>query len=111
MWLMLQRDDPRDYVVATGETHSVRELCELAFGAVDLDWREHVRSDPSLLRPAEIDHLVGDARRAREELGWRPEVSFEELVRRMVAADLAALDDPRAAAAEPPRRRSGPRVR
>jgi len=92
MWLMLQRDEPRDYVVATGETHSVRELCQLAFSEVGLDWREHVRTDPALLRPAEIDRLVGDARRARDELGWRPELCFEDLVRRMVQADLAALE-------------------
>jgi len=92
MWLMLQRDEPRDYVVATGETHSVGELCQLAFAEVGLDWREHVRTDPALLRPAEIDRLVGNARRAREELDWRPEVSFEELVRRMVRADLARID-------------------
>jgi GDPmannose 4,6-dehydratase len=65
MWAMLQRDEPQDFVIATGRTHSVRELCETAFGAVGLDWREHVRTDPSLLRPAEVDHLVGDATRAR----------------------------------------------
>jgi GDPmannose 4,6-dehydratase len=91
MWMMLQRDAPRDYVIATGETHSVRELCEIAFDEVGLDWRAHVRSDPALLRPAEIDQLVGDAARAREELGWRPEVRFEELVRTMVRADVAAV--------------------
>ena len=88
MWAMLQTDEPRDYVVATGETHSVRELCQAAFDAVDLDWQEHVRVDADLVRPAEVDHLVGDARRAEHELGWRPEVSFAELVRRMVAHDL-----------------------
>jgi GDPmannose 4,6-dehydratase len=91
MWLMLQRDEPRDYVVATGVMHSVREVAELAFREVGLDWREHVVVDPGLVRPAEVDQLVGDATRAREELGWRPEVTFEELIARMVRADLAAL--------------------
>jgi len=88
MWLMLQQDEPRDYVIATGETHSVRELCEVAFAAAGLDWQAHVRLDDALLRPAEVDHLVGDPTRAREELGWTPEVGFEELVGRMVEADL-----------------------
>ncbi len=87
MHLMLQRDQPRDYVVASGETHSVREFCERAFAEVGLDWREHVRSDPALLRPAEIGHLVGDASRARAELGWSPAIGFDELVRMMVRAE------------------------
>ena len=90
MWLMLQRDEPQDFVIATGETHSVRDLVETAFGHAGLDWEEHVAVDPDLLRPAEVDHLVGDARRAREVLGWRPEVSFEDLVRGMVEHDLEA---------------------
>jgi GDPmannose 4,6-dehydratase len=88
MWLMLQRDEPDDFVVATGETHSVRELCEEAFAHVGLDWAEHVIVDERFLRPAEVDLLVGDASRARSELGWEPTVSFSELVAMMVDADL-----------------------
>ena len=91
MWRMLQQDTPGDYVVATGEAHSVRNLVEIAFDAVGLDWRRHVVQDPALLRPAEVDHLIGDATRAREVLGWRPRVSFPELVRMMVRADLERL--------------------
>jgi GDPmannose 4,6-dehydratase len=89
MWLMLQQDEPDDYVVATGETHSVRELVELAFGHVGLDWREHVTVDESLKRPAEVDLLRGDASKARRRLGWAPKVGFAELVRMMVDADVA----------------------
>jgi GDPmannose 4,6-dehydratase len=88
MWLMLQRDTPDDYVVATGETHSVREFLEEAFGYVGLDWREHVVVDPKYFRPAEVDLLLGDPGKARAVLGWRPKVSFGELVRLMVDADL-----------------------
>ncbi len=88
MWLMLQQAEPRDYVVATGETHSVREFVERAFARVGLDWRKHVEVDQSLLRPAEVDLLVGDATRARRELGWQPEVTFEGLVDLMMDADL-----------------------
>jgi GDPmannose 4,6-dehydratase len=88
MWAMLQLDTPQDFVIATGQTHTVGELCRLAFEVVGLDWREHVTSDSSLLRPAEVDHLVGDARRAQAQLGWKPETSFAELVREMVEADL-----------------------
>jgi GDPmannose 4,6-dehydratase len=91
MWLMLQQPRPDDYVVATGETHTVRELCELAFARVGLDWREWVAIDPSLVRPAEVDHLRGDASKARRMLGWSPKVSFPELVAMMVDADLAAV--------------------
>jgi GDPmannose 4,6-dehydratase len=91
MWLMLQQPEPGDYVVATGESHSVRELVELAFAHVGLEWQEYVREDPALLRPAEVDHLVGNPSRARELLGWRPHVSFAELVRMMVDADLQLL--------------------
>lgn len=91
MWLMLQQDTPRDYVVATGETHSVRELVEIAFDYVGLDWRDYVVQDPRFMRPAEVDLLVGDASRARAELGWEPTVRFEELVRMMVEADLERL--------------------
>src|SRR5579875_2854360 len=91
MWLMLQRDEPEDYVVATGQTHSVRELCELAFAAAELDWQEHVVVDERYLRPAEVDLLIGDASKARRDLGWEREVSFEQLVTMMVEADLALV--------------------
>ena len=91
MWLMLQQDEARDYVVATGLTHSVRRLVEVAFGHVGLKYQEHVEIDPALLRPAEIHHLLGDAAKARRELGWQPKVSFEELVAMMVDADLALI--------------------
>src|SRR5437899_668072 len=83
MWLMLQRPAPDDYVVATGESHSVQELVEIAFGCMGLDWRRHVRGDLSLFRPAEVEHLVGDASKARCVLGWKPRVSFPELVEMM----------------------------
>jgi GDPmannose 4,6-dehydratase len=88
MWLMLQQPEPGDYVVATGRSASVREFCELAFAHVGLDWRRHVVLDPAFLRPAEVDVLQGDARRARQVLGWQPETSLEELVAEMVEADL-----------------------
>jgi len=88
MWLMLQQAKPDDYVVATGEKHSVRELVELAFDYVELDWKRHVEIDPKLIRPAEVFTLRGDATKARNVLGWRPKVSFPELVRMMVDADL-----------------------
>ncbi len=91
MHLMLQPDQPDDYVVATGETHTVQRLVELAFGAVGLDWREHVSLDPRFMRPAEVDLLVGDPSRARRELGWEPAVGFEALVTMMVDADLERL--------------------
>ena len=92
MWLMLQHDEPGDYVVATGVTHSVEELVACAFDAVGLDWREHVRTDPALFRGrAELHDLVGDASKARETLGWTPEVSFDQLVAMLVEADLARL--------------------
>jgi GDPmannose 4,6-dehydratase len=90
MHLMLQQDEPDDYVVATGETHTVREFCERAFGEVGLDYREYVRVDERFLRPAEVDLLIGDARKAREELGWEPEYTFAEMIREMVEADLEA---------------------
>ena len=85
---MLQQAAPDDYVVATGEKHSVRELCELAFAHVGLDWQEHVEIDPALFRPAEVNTLRGDATKARTGLGWQPQVTFPELVRMMVDADL-----------------------
>jgi GDPmannose 4,6-dehydratase len=92
MWLMLQRETPSDYVIATGESHSVRELVELAFGYVDLDWTEHVRIDESLVRgKAELHDLVGDSSKARSELAWSPTVDFEELVHMLVDADLDRL--------------------
>jgi GDPmannose 4,6-dehydratase len=87
-WLMLQQDKPDDYVVATGVKHSVRELVEVAFGHVGLDWRRHVETDPKLFRPAEINTLCGDADKARRVLGWKPKVSFDQLIRMMVDADL-----------------------
>jgi len=88
MWRMLQRDEPEDYVIGTGHTCSVRDLCEAAFGCVGLDYREHVTQDPKFFRPAEVDLLVADPTRAREELGWVPKVSFKSLVEMMVEADL-----------------------
>jgi GDPmannose 4,6-dehydratase len=91
MWRMLQQDEPRDYVIATGQEHSVREFAEIAFEHASLDWERYVLTDPTYLRPAEVDHLVGDASRARAELGWQPRVSFEQLVRMMVDADLERL--------------------
>lgn len=91
MWLMLQQDQPDDYVVATGETHTVRELCEVAFDHVGLDWRDHVVIDQRFFRPAEVDLLIGDASKARARLGWKPEVDFVTLVKMMVDADVAAL--------------------
>jgi GDPmannose 4,6-dehydratase len=91
MWMMLQQSAPSDYVVATGETHSIRELCDEAFGHLDLDWRDYVVQDPRFVRPAEVDLLVGDAARARRDLGWEPTVAFPELVQMMVDADMAHL--------------------
>lgn len=89
MWLMLQQDEPEDFVIATGETHSVRDFLDAAFSHAGLDWSRYVVTDPALLRPAEVDLLRGDAARARMKLGWQPKVSFEELVRLMVDHDLA----------------------
>lgn len=91
MWLMLQQDAPDDYVVATGESHTVKELVEIAFRHAGLDWQRFVREDPSLKRPAEVDLLVGDASKARAKLGWAPRVSFSELIGMMVDADVARL--------------------
>lgn len=88
MWMMLQQPDPDNYVIATGEKHSVRELVDRAFRSADLDWEEHVVIDPALFRPAEVNTLRGDASKARQQLGWRPTVAFSELVRMMVEADL-----------------------
>jgi GDPmannose 4,6-dehydratase len=91
MQLMLSQDEPADYVIGTGETHSVQELVECAFGAVGLDWRDHVVTDAAFIRPAEVDHLCADSARARDELGWEPKIGFEELVAMMVDADLDLL--------------------
>ena len=91
MWMMLQQDRPDDYVVATGVSHSVRELVEVAFAHAGLDWQKHVRVDPALLRPAEVEHLLGDASKARGRLGWTPGVSFRQLVEMMVDADVERL--------------------
>jgi GDPmannose 4,6-dehydratase len=92
MWMMLQQEAADDYVIATGVSHSVRRLVEIAFGHAGLDWQKYVRTDPAFLRPAEVDHLIGDATKARKALGWVPEVGFERLVEMMVDADLARLD-------------------
>ena len=91
MWQMLQQEQPDDYVVATGETHSIREMCEAAFSHVGLDWQEFVVSDPRFYRPAEVDLLVGDPSKAGAQLGWEPMVNFKELITMMVDADLQAL--------------------
>ncbi len=91
MWLMLQQDQPNDFVVASGRTHTVQKLCELAFAAADLNWKDHVTLDKRFLRPAEVDLLVGDASTARSQLGWEPSVSFEEMVEIMVDADIKLL--------------------
>jgi len=91
MWLMLQQDQPDDYVVATGEAHSVQELVEVAFAHVGLDWQKHVGIDERFLRPAEVDHLIGDPAKAKKHLGWEPSVDFKGLVHMMVDADLARL--------------------
>ena len=92
MWLMLQQDEPDDFVVCTGETHSVREFCELAFGRLNLNWEDHVVVDEAFLRPAEVDLLVGDSSKAAERLGWKPQTDFADLVEMMVDADLALLE-------------------
>jgi GDPmannose 4,6-dehydratase len=94
MWLMLQQDKADDYVIASGVSHSVRQLVEVAFGHAGLDWQKYVRTDPALLRPAEVDHLIGDASKARRILGWTPTVSFEQLIAMMVDSDIARLSTP-----------------
>jgi GDPmannose 4,6-dehydratase len=90
MWMMLQADRPDDYVIATGETHTVREFLDRAFSHLDLDWQQYVKIDPRYYRPTEVDLLIGDASKAKQTLGWEPKVSFEELVTMMVEADLRA---------------------
>jgi GDPmannose 4,6-dehydratase len=92
MWLMLQQDEAADYVIGTGETHSVREFVERAFAAADLDWRDHVKIDPRYYRPSEVDALQADYTKARSRLGWQPTVTFEELVALMVEADLENVE-------------------
>ncbi len=94
MWLMLQQPQPDDYVLATGKTHSIRELCEVAFGYVGLDYRDYVIQDQRFFRPAEVDQLVGDASKAKKVLGWEPRIQFKELIEMMVDADLEALQKP-----------------
>jgi len=91
MWLMLQQDEPADYVIGTGEAHSVREFCDAAFSHVGLNWEDYVRYDERYERPAEVDYLLGDPTLAREKLGWIPKVSFDQLVAMMVDSDQAAL--------------------
>ena len=95
MWLMLQQPEPNDYTIATGQTHSVQELVQLAFECVGLDWRDHVRTEEGLFRPAEVDVLVGDASKAKEGLGWSPKTRFEEMVELMVRADIDDLGNNR----------------
>ncbi len=89
MWMMLQQDEPQDYVIATGKSHSVRQFLEAAFSSVDLNWQDYVVQDPRFMRPAEVDHLIGDSSKAREQLGWEPDVDFDGLVGMMVDADMA----------------------
>jgi GDPmannose 4,6-dehydratase len=91
MWLMMQQPTPDDYLIATNQTHSVRELCEIAFGHAGLDWQEHVAVDPKFVRPAEVDHLIGNPAKARATLGWEATVDFRQLVEMMVDADLERL--------------------
>ena len=93
MWLMLQQDEPKDYIIATGETHSVREMCEIAFGRVGLDYHDFVVEDPRFFRPAEVHLLMGDPSQARRELGWKPEVDFKGLIEMMVDADVNLIKD------------------
>ena len=93
MWLMLQQSEPDDYVIATGTTHSINELLDVAFEYVGLDWKKYVEIDPKLVRPAEVDYLCGDASKARRVLGWTPKVNFRQVVEMMVEADLNALNN------------------
>ena len=97
MWMMLQRDEPDDFVIATGKDNSVRDLVEIAFGHLGLDWEDHVELDPALLRPAEVDHLIGDYSKAKAKLGWEPRTSFEELIKLMVDSDMELLSTSSAA--------------
>jgi GDPmannose 4,6-dehydratase len=95
MWLMLQQETPDDYVIATNETHSIREFLDLAFGHVQRDWKKHVEIDPRYYRPAEVDLLIGDYSKAKQQLGWQPKTKFADLVKLMVEADLQLLKDHR----------------
>jgi GDPmannose 4,6-dehydratase len=97
MWLMLQQEKADDYVIATGISHSVQDLVEIAFGRVGLDWQKYIRLDPALIRPAEVEQLLGDATKARTELGWTPTVNFTQLIEMMVDADLKRLASPQPA--------------
>jgi len=92
MWMMLQQDEPDDYVIATGETHTVREMCEIAFARVGLDWQQYVVQDPAFYRPAEVHLLLGDASKAKQKLGWEPQYSFRQLIEMMVDADMARIE-------------------
>ena len=92
MWLMLQQDNADDYVIATGETHSIREFLDLSFGLAGLEWEQYVHIDPRYYRPAEVDLLIGDASKAKKQLGWAPKTTFPELVRIMTEADIAMLE-------------------
>ncbi|GJM83637.1 hypothetical protein HMSSN139_61330 [Paenibacillus sp. HMSSN-139] len=92
MWLMLQQDKPDDYVISTGETHTVQELVEIAFGHAGLNWRDYVVIDPKFVRPAEVDLLLGDSSKAQKALGWKLEVGFEDLVKMMVDSDMRKLN-------------------
>jgi GDPmannose 4,6-dehydratase len=91
MWMMLQQSEPEDFVIATGEAHSIQEFADAAFAHAGLEAAKYVKTDPQFLRPAEVDHLIGDATKAREKLGWQPRISFSELVELMVDADLERL--------------------
>jgi GDPmannose 4,6-dehydratase len=93
MWMMLQQPQPDDFVIATGESHTVREFLDVAFERVGLDWRKHVEVDPRYYRPSEVDHLLGDASKAERILGWKPTIKFPELVALMVDADIQLLED------------------
>jgi GDPmannose 4,6-dehydratase len=111
MWLMLQADEAEDYVIATGETHSVRDFLERTFHALDLDWEQYVEVDPRYFRPTEVDLLQGDASKAREKLGWKPRVELDELVRMMVDADLRLAEAEQRAGMDTQKRRGSPELR
>ncbi len=91
MWLMLQQDAPQDYVIAKGKTHSVQRLLEVAFACIDLDWRNYYQQDDRFMRPAEVDLLIGDSTKAQQTLGWKPEVTFEQMIQMMVESDIERL--------------------
>jgi GDPmannose 4,6-dehydratase len=93
MWLMLQQDSPDDYVIATGETHTVERLVDVAFSHAGLKWKDYVRQDPAFLRPAEVDLLIGDPSKAHKQLGWKPRVSFEQMIQMMVDSDIERLSN------------------